>query len=264
MKPARLVACLFLLTFASFAVASDGVLIPIFYGGPGAFGSLWRTRLAIFNNSDQPLKGITFNSLCPIPEGCLAPIPPKSSLTLIASDGFRYINGFLLYPGIDQPDVWYSLRVYDESRAGANFGTDVPAVPLDSFSERQLQLLGVPTGSAFRVTLRVYAIPPVAPRVRVAVFQDTELSSAQAPPAILVRERIYTVEPSPFGPSSGSYSRPSGIVVGDLFDGLPSGLADAVRIEVQSATPGVPIWAFASVTNNATQLVTVVVPRSSP
>jgi hypothetical protein len=81
-------------------------------------------------------------------------------------------------------------------------------------------------------------------------------------PARLIAERSYDLAMSPFGPLSGSFSRPSGIVIGDLLTGTES--AGPVRIEVQSATPGVPIWAFASVTNNATQHVTVIVPRPSP
>jgi hypothetical protein len=258
----RMVVSMLLLSVALAAHAADGVLVPIFYGDPGAFGSLWRTRLTIFNNSDRAVNGILINFECPIPEGCLAPIPPRSSVTLVAANGFRYTNGFLLYTAVVQPEVSYSVRVYDESRSGASYGTDIPVVPLDSFSEKQLELLDVPMDAAFRVTLRAYAIPPAQPRVRVSVFQDTPFSFFQVPAARLLSERFYDLTTAPFGPSTGSFARPAGIVIGDLL--TPTASATPVRVEVQSVTPGVPVWAFASVTNNATQQVTVVVPRPSP
>jgi hypothetical protein len=251
-----------LLSVTAVAYAADGVLVPVFYGDPGEFGSLWRTRLTIFNNSDHAVDGITLDYACAIPEGCPAPMPPRSSATLVATNGFRYTNGFLLYTGMEQPEVSYSLRVYDESRAGTSYGTDIPVVPLDSFSEKPLELLDVSTDAAFRVTLRAYAIPPAQPRIRVSVFQDTVPSNFQAPPAQLLSEQFYDLTRPPLGPSTGSFSRPAGIVIGDLI--TPTTSATPVRIEVQSVTPGVPIWALASVTNNATQQVTVVVPRRSP
>ena len=36
------------------------------------------------------------------------------SMTLLATNGFRYTTGFLLYPGIDHPEVSYAVRVFDE------------------------------------------------------------------------------------------------------------------------------------------------------
>lgn len=124
-----------------------------------------------------------------------------------------------------------------------------------------MELLDVTTDPAFRVTLRAYAIPPAHPRVRVAVFQDTPLTDFQVPASRLLSERFFDLTTSPFGPLTGSFSRPAGIVIGDVV--APTALATPVRIEVQSVTPGVPVWAFASVTNNVTQQVTTVTPTTA-
>ena len=261
MRKLLLVALFLLLDTAIAAAANQGVLVPIFYGDAGANGSLWRTRLTIFNHSDIPLPGIPIVLQCPIPEGCQQPIPAKSSVSLLATNGFRYPLGFFLFSGADTSDVWYSVRVFDESRSGTNYGTDVPVVPLSAFTSQPLQILDIPTDPAFRVTLRVYAIPPAAPRVRVAVVQDPSptFGSQQNPP-IPLKETSYDLAPSS-DPSTVSFSRPSGAVIGDLLSGVRS--AGQVRVEVQS-TDGTPIWAFAAITNNATQFVSVAVPRSLP
>lgn len=243
------------------SAASQGVLVPIFYGDSGAGGSLWRTRLTIFNHSDIPLPGIPIILECAIPEGCQQPLAAKTSVSMLATNGFRYPLGFFLFTGADTSDVWYSVRVFDESRGGTNYGTNVPVVPLSAFTSQPLQILDIPTDPAFRVTLRVYAIPPAAPRVRVAVVQDPAptFGSQQNPP-IPLKETSYDLAPSS-DPSTVSFSRPSGAVIGDVLSGVRS--AGVVRIEVQS-TDGTPVWAFASITNNVTQFVSVSVPRSLP
>jgi hypothetical protein len=267
MKRLSFLVCLSLVVTVS-AVASDGVLVPIFFAGPGSNGSLWFTRLVVFNNSDRPLQGIQFVFFdgCAFPNGCLAPIPPRSSLVATTPDNTNFNNGFFLFPGIEQPDVWYVLRVIDRSRLLVNNGTDVPVVPIDSFSEKPLQLLDVPVDDVSRVTLRVYGISPATPRVRVTVFQDSQPTlSFQPLPSQLLSEHFYNLAiPQSPSPATGSFSRPSGVVINDLFDTATTATALHVRIEVQSTTPGAPIWALASVTNNASQAVTIIAPRPSP
>jgi hypothetical protein len=265
MKRLSFLVCLSLLVTVS-AGASDGVLVPIFFDGPGSNGSSWFTRLVIFNNSDRPLQGIQFTFFdCPIPEGCSAPIPPRSSFTATTAPNTNFNNGFFLFPGIEQPDVWYVLRVIDTSRLLLNVGTDVPVVPLDSFSEKTLQLLDVPADDLSRMTLRIYGIPPATPRVRVTVFQDAQATFSQPLPPQLLSEHFYDLAiPQSPSPATGSFSRPSGAVISNLFDPATTATPRHVRIEVQSTTPGAPIWALASVTNDASQAVTIIAPRPSP
>jgi hypothetical protein len=254
---------LLLLLAVGSSQASDAVLVPVFYGGPGALGSSWRTKLTIFNNSDQALEGIRVGYACGIPEGCHQALVAHSLRTLTAGDGFQYNTGFLLYPGISNADVSYSLRVYDVSAADRRFGAEIPVVPLDSFSLKELQLLDIPIDGRFRLTLRAYAIPPATARVRVDVVEDTEPTflAPTLPPRVLV-ERFYDLQRPLSFPETGSFSVPAAVVVTDLLTPLPTDVSGQVRIVVQSVTPDVPIWAFATITNNETQEVAIATPTA--
>ncbi len=247
--------CLFLA--AATASATDGVLIPVFFGGPGAFGATWRTRVNLFNHSDSEVPAIPILYPCGIPEGCFRPLPPRSAYSFTAVDGTKYGTGFFLYTG---KEVSCSTRVYDISRSDVNYGTEIPVVPMDSFSSNALQLLDVPADGAARATLRLYAVPPAAPQVRVRIFRDAPIDSGlPIPPPSLLRETMYDLQLPQFGPATGSFSRPSGLVIGDLLAGITSDRP--VRVEVQS-DGGAPVWAMATVTNNRSQVVTVIAPRN--
>ncbi len=263
MKVSVLTFCatiLLVLSAPSSLRADDGVLVPVFYGQGGGFESEWKTRLVIFNHGDEDLSGIVLNWPCGIPEGCPTPVSARSTVTLTAAEWFSYDTGFLLYPGVEDPDVFYSLRAFDVSRSTLNYGTAIPVVPLASFTEMPLELLEVPSDPNFRLTLRIYAVPPAAPSVRVRVYwsDDSEVPVSWESQAIR-RERTYQLVVPPGAAAGHSFSPASGAVIGDLLEGMEG--QGTLRIEVRSATPGVPIWAFGSVTNNTTQMVTVVVPE---
>jgi hypothetical protein len=258
-----LLAVVVLIAPVLLAAPGEGVLVPIFYGDPGAHGSIWRTRLTVLNDSDQPLEGIQLFFSCPIPEGCPLAFPARSSWTTVARNGSRYDLGFFLFPET-VADVSYALRVYDESRSAENYGTDIPVVPVSDFSAQKLQMLDVPRDPASRLTLRIYAIPPGEPRVRVRVYEDPALSESIDDPVLpprLLSETFHDLRQSPFSEGSASFSRPSGVVVSDVLATVPEGTSEAVRVEVQTADGSTPIWAFISVANNTTQLVTTIVPR---
>lgn len=249
----------------SSAAPGEAVLVPVFFGDTGAHGSIWRTRLTVRNDSDRSLTGIHLSLPCPIPEGCPIAFPPRFTWTAIATDGFRYELGFLLFPETEGAEVSYALRVYDESRSGANYGTDIPVVPLSDFSTRTMQLLDVPLDPASRLTLRIYAQPPAVPRVRVRTYDDPPLiewfNDDSIPESRLLSETFYDLTRSQSFPDSGSFSRPSGTVVSDVLASVPESAPESVRVEIQTMDGSVPIWAFISVTNNDTQLVTAIVPR---
>jgi hypothetical protein len=112
-----------------------------------------------------------------------------------------------------------------------------------------IQLLNVPTGSAFRFTVRVYAIDGpdlVAARARVydllsgAVLRDLLLT--------LRRSR----EPTYF---------PAYAQLDSLGSELSNLGADRIGIEISAADPAQALWAFVTVTNNESQHVTTVTPH---
>ena len=251
-----------LLFFSTLAWAQSDtvpVLVPVFFGGPGAFGSHWNTRLTIANTSDVPLGSIPYAYECPIPEGCLSPFPSHASIVWNATSTF-YVTGFFINMRQDEfPRVAFSLRVFDDSQSAIDHGTEIPVVPYTSFRESEIQLLDIPGDSRFRVAVRAYALPTQTPAIAVRTYRDPPPNwGGPQRPRVLISERIVFLQAG----ISGALPRPSAVMISDPL-GASTSEADGsrFRIGVQSQTPGVPIWAFATVTNNETQRVTVISPQ---
>ncbi|MFP5245954.1 MAG: hypothetical protein ACLGH0_04610, partial [Thermoanaerobaculia bacterium] len=80
------------------------VLIPVYYHGPGRFGSQWVTGVSIYNGSSQTIagNGAEFVVSCPIPEGCFFDtLQPGTSAAIFAPQSER---GLLLYLPDDEAD----------------------------------------------------------------------------------------------------------------------------------------------------------------
>jgi len=234
------------------------VLIPTFFAGPGALGSQWNTQLTILNNSDNPLTSIPYIYVCPIPEGCLGPIPAHASVSFTAAPGFNFSTGFFYAVRSDElPQAVFGLRIFDRSQSAVDYGTEIPVVTAAAFRESELQFLDVPADSRFRITLRVYALPGVTPLVRVRAFEEPQpLFGAPQPPSVLIGEREFGLNPA----APGAVIHGPSLVVNDAL-GIQSANTDKrYRLTVQSATPGVPIWALVTVTNNQTQRVSTITP----
>jgi hypothetical protein len=262
----RIVLLLLTLSGSAFAQSSEPtpVLVPVFFGGPGALGSMWVTQLTIVNNSDQSILEIPYRWPCAIPEGCDGPLPAHASVAARTIPGTRYNTGFFLYPSEARAkQVAYALRVFDESRSGETYGTAVPVVPMSAFRETELILPDIPTSAAFRLTLRIYAAPDTAPLVRVRLYEDPAvIVGSGQPPSVVISERAVTVAPSPDRGEPRPFQRPASAVI-DQPQGSDIGdrTGSRFRFGVQSLTAGIPIWALLSVTNNETQHVTMIAPN---
>ena len=240
------------------------VLIPVFYGGPGAFGSQWNTQLTVLNNSDAPVTSIPYFYFCPIPEGCMSPFPAHASVALLAS-GPNCLGCFQLSTGYFQtvrsdelPRAIFTLRIFDESQSTLDYGTQIPAVPATSFRETEFVFLDVPADSHFRTTLRIYALPNSLPTVRVRSYREPAPGfGAPQAASILISEQMVRLDPAP---PSGFLRGPSA-VVSDPLPAISSSDGSRYRVSVQSSTPGQPIWALLTVTNNQTQRVSAVLPQ---
>ena len=264
-----------LIALLTFAIARYGiaqsqdntlVLVPVFFAGPGALGSFWNTQLTILNNSDKPLTSIPYSFLCPIPEGCPAAIPARASVAFAAGAPncpacFPFSTGFFYNVRTNElPQAVFALRIFDQSQATADYGTEIPVVTASAFRESELQFLDVPADPNFRITLRVYALPGEAPSVRVRVFQEPQpVFGSPQPPSVLIAERVFALIAAATGPSATIHG-PSLVVDNAL--GIQSGVSgNRYRLTVQSATPGVPVWALLTVTNNQTQRVAAIAPQ---
>ena len=230
--------------------ASEGfhrVLLPLFTAPVnGAFGSRFVTTLRIASTDFQ--RSTSVYGLIPKCNlaTCIYPDPLQVPYVLDpARPESDFLNNgkpglFLLIPKSD-PDIQANLRVYDETRDAMNFGTELPVVHEEDFTLDPILLLGVPADPRFRNTLRVYATGPTTVTV---TMEDLAWH-------LPLRAGENELDPA--------YAQFSGFPVGQgLFD---------VKITPSTTVPPVPgmtapkVWAFISVTNNDTQMITTISPQ---
>ena len=220
--------------------AFERLLLPVFAGPvSGANDSVFITILRLANRSSS--ENISLFGIAPYCalSACIpfdlfeAPytVPHGTSLD---PGNFEYRGrpGAFLYAPKSQPELIANLRVYDQSRSAFNFGTEMQVVRDREFSASPIKLLGMPLDPRFRNTLRVYAKEPTSVRV---TFGNESHVVQLTPGADL------------FEPAYGSYS---------TFP-IGTGTADVTIEPIGSE----PVWAFISVTNNDTQLITTISPQ---
>lgn len=241
----------------------ERVLLPIYFEGtiPGAFGAQWKTDLWIHNGGQNTV--LIGDVACPPPLAC----PPVIPLTLSLPPGQSLHNPRQFFqPARNNPslmlyvsdqgakDVSYGLRVADTSRSAVNAGTDVPVIREDDLLTRTSQLHNVPLDDRnFRLLLRVYDVTYGEALFVVRIYPAQEDASAS----------IYGTTLTARTPRLGSFRSEAAYAELDITNLLNLRLAwpEVARIEIQPMTPGSRYWAFVSVTNNETQLVTLVTPQ---
>lgn len=242
------------------------VLIPVYDSGPGAFGAIWSSQLEIYNDSDQEAEfaGFVYVAPCNLGAPCPAHIPPKTVVPF--AYGANQVTGFLIYePKSLGSRLHYHLRIRDQSRHDTAFGTEIPVVFEDQFRHDEFFLLSVPVGEGHRQTLRIYSLAVDPPQVLVRIFtQPNPTHQNFSPKPQLLRQEFFHLSRPP-GPRMDDPIfplRPSFAPVPDLGTQYPElKTQDRVMIGVSSLMPGVPVWAFVSVTDNATQHVTTITPQ---
>jgi hypothetical protein len=231
---------------------NERVLLPTFTPPvDGALGSKFVTEFRAANKStDQPVRiwGLSHSctGVCP----AVVPDPQRDSIEIarggeLAPADVVY-NGtparFLYIPNGDFDHVWMNLRVYDSSRTAQNFGTEIPIVrDRDLVRNHPIVFAGVPNGGIQRSTLRIYAANAMTVKVLINAGDVASL-------------RDVTLQPG------ANSSFPAYAQIGDLPDGI-----GPMRITITPPGPGepgfyTPFWAFVSVTNNDTQLITTIRP----
>ena len=239
----------------------EQVLLPIYIRDAvdGANGSRWKTDFRIRNDGNETVQLAPWE--CPINMAC----PPVFPLTYFLEGGrslhnpenFAVTSGSnpsrLLY--ISEPsDVSMSLRVADVSRGSLNAGTDLPVIRASELLTGNAQLLNVPmTDPNFRVLVRLYDVAYSQSAFTVRLFRvDADRDEA-----------IHTVVLNATTPYSGPFRSEAAYAQLDITGLLVLRKAwpEALRVEIEPRTPGSRYWAFASVTNNTTQLVTLVTPQ---
>jgi hypothetical protein len=234
---------------------SERVLLPILIPPVhGAFGSEFHTDLRIANDSENVVFLLGLDSLRCSPI-CLPTLFPLTldpneevgpeDITLNGSPG-RFV-----FIAADQvSSVAMNLRVHDVTRGGLNYGTEIPIVRESDFKTNRITFVGVPTDARFRNTLRIYGESPI----------DVLVTVGDLPP---VRVRLTGGFTFPGGIDLSDFFRPSYVA----FSSFPTGIAP-VRVTVE-ADPDfvsllpieVPLWAFITVTNNDTQVISTITPQ---
>jgi len=220
----------------------DRALIPVVFNGPGAFGSHWETELSLRNDNTftvepwRPIDGkaelvprqpVLFSG--DAPGGIFVGIPLQASASLALHAGVR-----------------------DISREASEWSTELPIVREEQFSTTGIDLLDIPANPRFRTMLRIYStLNPISPynaQVHVIVYSLENGGT--------YRSFFATLNDGSGCTDAGSCAEhPSSVSIPDVTSGNFSG---RVGIQIQTT---LPIWAFATVTNNETQHVTIVSPH---
>lgn len=224
----------------------ERILFPVLFNSKGAHGSDWVSEAAVYNPGRWFVEN--FNRIDTLPcidFGCTDLLSPNGFLSF---GGAGYANGIaLLVPRSEAPDVSFSLRVRDVARQAEGFGTDVPVVREEDMHRDgiPLTLLDVPLDPRYRTKIRLYSFDDRASFGFVALHKP---SNARVTSLIVPMNRSCSGVACAATPWYGEVD-------------LPAGSTDErVNVYVTPGGYGAMTWAFASVTNNETQQVTIVTP----
>lgn len=226
--------------------AFERILFPVLFNAPGANGSRWLSEAAISN--PNPFFVENYNSIdgivC-VTYPCGERLSPESFTRIV--DGHYPRGVALLVPRPEADRLSFSLRVRDESRQAEGFGTEVPVVrERDLITDRPIELLDVPLDPRYRVKVRIYAFDPIFHNnLGWITLTDTETR------AITWEQEVRLTRDCTGCPTTPLYAE---------IDLRPGRRNERVVISIQGPR-GAPSWAFATVTNNDTQQVTVVSPQ---
>jgi hypothetical protein len=255
MRICVIVSILALLFFGAYRAYCQEVLVPLTIDGSvsGGYGSEWITELTMYNGSDEEV--IYFPPSCApfIPARfCIEPqsLAPKRSVEL------NHLRRQLPGPGVilnilsgPADALAFNLRVADVSRSQENLGTEIPVVRARDALTGVTNLLAVPTREEFRALLRIYDFDGRPESLfLIRVFDDVAGS-------VVAETEIATHGYSTF-PHPDVIASP-----GHAEMRIPATPGRKARIEISPMTPGTRYWAFASVTSNVTQMVTLVTPH---
>jgi hypothetical protein len=260
-------------TFASWGDPIEGsnyerILVPLALspGGsvPGAFGSQWTGELYARNRAAYAVElfnDVTCTVICPpIAFGIAHPALPADSLTKISPTSTTIVNAYLYYlQKTYASDVDFSLHIANVSRSSDNAGTEIGVVRERDFRGTSFDILNVPIDGLSRATLRVYD-PSASDNssADVAIYSMTDgkliatTNIALAPPA--------AKPPSVVTPAFAGFGQIGDIRNAFAFAQGSSFPIGRVRINVTMRRTDRG-WAFVSVTNNATQLITTYKPE---
>lgn len=228
----------------------ERLLLPVFTPAmQGAFGAEFHTDLRIANHGVAGVVDVfglrlQCRVLCPT-------IPPDKPLGIpsvweiqpgdLIQDGAP--GKFIYVRKAELDALAMNLRVHDVTRDDLNFGTEIPIVRENEFLLNRVVLVGVPTDPHFRNTLRIYGDTSFTAHVKVGNREPVRVRVEHATPTDI------------FLPAYGVFS--------DFpTDGFPVRVTIDVEPDIHPILPiDTPIWAFLTVTNNDTQMISTITPQ---
>ena len=252
---------------SGFTYVKDGfepVLVPVITTEPvaGAHGSLWQTELRMMSRGGLELRpGLDIFPLDPHCAPCLEPIP-SGRITqphFVAVPNAPPVRMFYVRKEL-RNSLGFNLRVRDLSRQSESWGTELPVVRSEDLS-RTILLVNVPMQPGFRQRLRVYR--PDGAAQATATFRSAAGGTLEVRTLTLARAELTTgglVNPPYVRAGSLAFPLQPGFAELDLASLAELSGQDSISIEIQASGLS-PIWAFVSLTNDATQQVTTVTPQ---
>jgi hypothetical protein len=236
---------------------------------PGAHGSLWSSELVLHNRSAVGLWLETVR--CSPSTACPPPaiyVEPGQTRVVTELDSGVSEGRFLSVPRPLSTHVDFQLRARDLSRENEGWGAEVPVVPQDAFrapdgsgADFEIRLLNIPVDPRYRVTLRVYS-EQTDPTFGFNVELRTH---AQSDGRLLEMRLIHLPPMAAMLAQTGvpAYAQLDPFTEVVRASGEERVVLKLVPQSLIFVTPPTypPIWAFASITNNVTQEVTVVTPH---
>jgi hypothetical protein len=232
----------------------ERVLVPAVANEPiaGAFGSQWVTEISGRYGGLGRLQ--FFFPVCPLFECTYLEVAPNTTFL----SGFPTSpHGAVVQFRHDQArETVLSARVRDLSRALNTWGTEIPVVRESEVGETTIELLNLPTGDRFRFAIRMYDFRPSGgdsvSGMFIVTFFALDGTSAIAEVVVPIQEL--------HAASGGTQGIGFALITERA---LPPTVPERIRATVRMSEPG-KFWAFASITNNETQHVTVISPARAP
>lgn len=150
----------------------------------------------------------------------------------------------LLPPADHAGNLHFTVRLRETSRDPDGPGTEIPVLRTKDFQRTQVWLPSIPTSARFRATLRVFTTSDVV-TVRVRDDATGELLSERE------TRRYHPTDGGSFG----------ALTFSDLLESAVVRTREKVRIEVESPSSYLTVWAMVTLTDNESQRVQIFTPQ---
>lgn len=273
-RPTLLLAALLVASDVS-AISFERILLPVASDGviTGTQGSAWVSRVAILNGASNSVYILGFDPQCTILPCAVHPTPPN--VTFFAAVYGAEQGGFIYVQRPYSDKVTVHLRIQDITRQPQGWGTEIPTIRERDLHESPFDLLDIPVDTAHRVNLRIYEFDGHSNATATIRFFKTRPSTTSpigyrnnVPKDELVGEVTVPFAAKSSAPFYSGIPGPFNEVVSfgylEMLDISSSAFlsdTDRLRIEIEPRT-GDRVWGFATVTNNATQHVTIITPSA--